>query len=506
MRESNKKIAKNSLYLYIRTFISILVTFYTSRVFLELLGIEDFGIYNIVGGVIAFFSVLRNLLAGSIQRFLNVEIGANNKEQENKYLDISIVINFLIILLFVITAETIGLWLVNTQLNIPLGKESITVYAYQLSVLTVAVSMIAVPYTAYIISHERMEFYAWITIVEVLSKLTITLLLSFFANRLIVFCWLFLAMTSTITLLYYIYCRCRIGMSAFRFYSPKVNNEYKKVLSFSLWTVLGNGATVFRDQGISFVFNIFYGVILNAALGVVTQISNVYTSLFSNVQTAFMPQIVQSANTDSIRFKTLLRYCVLLTFLLMSFVCLPMIANADYILHLWLGDNVPVFSALFVQVFMLKILIVSSSQAVYRSLVAVGKIKENQIWMSILSIMTVLSSYIALSLSVSPVIAIMFVVLMDTFMFGIQLHYMARYTSVKMKDVIDVLYKPFFVVFVVLVPFSFWFSTIEVSPFLKLLVSTTIITMINMTLCYYSLEASTRQIFISYINNIILKR
>lgn len=501
MQDSNRRIAKNSLYLYLRTFISIIVALYTSRIFLELLGIEDFGIYNIVGGVIAFFSILRNLLAGSIQRFLNIEIGANNIERENKYFDVCIVINLVIVLFFIIIAETIGLCIVSSQLNVPQGKEYVTVFAYHISVITAAVSMIAVPYTAFIIAHEKMEFYAWITIAEVVSKLVITLILVTFTSRLIAFCWLFLATTSLITLFNFLYCRYRIGMLPFRYHSPSKNEEYKEVLSFSLWTVLGNGATVFRDQGIAFVFNIFRGVVLNAAMGIVTQVSNVYTSLFSNVQTAFIPQIVQSSSSDQVRFKTLVRYCVLSSFLLMAFVCLPMIANADYILYMWLGNNVPEFTAFFIQVFMIKILVVSSSQAIYQSLVAVGKIKENQIWMVLLSIITVWSGYISMKLKFSPVWVVAFIVIMDSVIYAIQLHYMARYTTIQIKDISKVVYKPFIMVFLLLVPISFWISTIMINPLFKLVSSTFVLSLINVAVSYYSVDDDIRQRVISCLRN-----
>lgn len=500
MQSENKTIAKNTLFLYLRTFLSIIVSLYTSRVFLEMIGVEDFGIYSLVGGVVAFFSILRGFLAGSIQRFLNIEIGKGKEGNENKLLCVSKVVNIAIVVVFIIIAETVGLWLVLSKLNIPEGKEMLTMWVYHIAVLTTAVTMMITPYSAYIIAHERMGFYAWITIFEVVFKLVITLLLIWFSDRLIKYSLFLLLLYVCLVLWHYWYCRKKIGMPSFIWYSPKKNREYKEMLSFSVWTFVGNGACILRDQGISIVFNLFYGVILNAAMGIVTQVSNIYSTLFANIQTAFLPQIVQNSSTDKARFSTLLRYCCLASLLLMSFVCIPMIANADFILHLWLGDNVPEYTALFVQLFMIKILIVSPSQGVYSSLVAVGKIREIQLWFTVMSVFTVIGAYIILKYNLSPATAIWLIIIMDTLMYVVRMKYMQKYTGINIKNLLYAIWKPSVLVLLVLVPVAFIISTKE-QGWKMFLVSSTILTLLNVIISYISIDKDMRSSLLAFVRN-----
>ena len=505
MRDNNKTIAKNSFYLYLRTFISILVSLYTSRVLLEMLGIDDFGIFNLVGGIVALFSILRGFLVGAIQRYLNVEIGKGDKKQEEKIYNISITINIALIILVALLAETLGLWFVNTHLNIPYGKESLTVAVYHITIATTLISMMITPYNALIVAHERMSVFAWITIFEVFAKLGITLSLAFFTIRLLFYSWLLLLLYIIILVFYYLYCKYAIRIGKYKFYRFKENSEYKAILGFSVWTIVGNGASICRDQGISIIFNIFGGVILNAAMGVVNQISNIYSTLFANIQTAFAPQIIQNNNVDDNRFRLLVQYCCLASFILMSFVCLPLIASSDFVLHLWLGDNVPKYAAVFTQLFMIKILIVSASQSIYQTLVAAGKIKEIQLWFVILSASTLLASWVMLKHGWHPAVTIVFVILMDVIMLMLRIYYMSFYTVVNLKDLLSILWKPFLIVFVILTPLCFYLSTFEqnFSLFFIFLVG---ITILNIMGAYFSVDKTVRKIVMNKSYSLIKRK
>lgn len=502
MREENKTIARNTIYLYIRTFISVLVSLYTSRVLLEMLGIEDFGIYNLVGGIVALFAILRGFLVSSIQRYLNVEIGKGDRIQEAKILNISITINFALIFVVALLAETIGLWFVKTHLNIPEGKETLTVVVYHLTIATTLVSMLSTPYNALIVAHERMSVFAWITIFEVFSKLGITLSLAMFMTRLVSYSAMLLGLYSAILVFYYLYCYVKIKMGGYKYYPIKGNGEYKELLSFSAWTIVGNGASIARDQGISIIFNIFGGVVLNAAMGVVNQVSNIYSTLYANIQTAFAPQIIQNYDTDNARFRMLVQYCTLASFILMSFVCLPLISNADYILHLWLGDNVPEYAVVFTQLFMIKILIVSISQAVYQSLVAAGQIKEIQIGFVVLSASTLLLSWIMLKQGLSPSFAIINVILMDIVMLCLRIHYISKYTAVSSIDLLSFLWKPILGVLIIMVPIAFLFSTFK-QDFLSFLVSAETLTLLNFALANISVDSSVRKMVYAKVKALI---
>lgn len=505
MRDNNKTIAKNSFYLYLRTFISILVSLYTSRVLLEMLGVEDFGIFNLVGGIVALFAILRGFLVSSIQRYLNVEIGKGDKEQEEKVFNISITINAGLIILVALLAETIGLWFVNTHLNIPEGKETLTAAVYHVTIATTLVSMLSTPYNALIVAHERMSIFAWITIFEVFAKLVITLSLAYFATRLFSYSLLLLILYIGILIFYYLYCKCSICIGSYKYYKIKGNKEYKEILGFSVWTIVGNGASIGRDQGIAIIFNIFGGVVLNAAMGVVNQLSNIYSTLFANIQTAFTPQIIQNNNVDDDRYRMLVQYCCLSSFILMSFVCLPLISSSDYVLHLWLGSKVPEYAVLFTQLFMVKILIVSASQSIYQALVAAGKIKEIQLWFVLLSVSTLLASWFMLKQGAPPAMAIIFVIIMDVFMLLLRIHYMSHYTAIRVKDIVRVMWKPFVIVFVFLTPLCFYLSTFKqnLSTFMLILVG---ITVLNTASAYVSVDKTIRMMLIDKLQSIIKKR
>ena len=505
MRDENKTIAKNSFYLYLRTFISILVSLYTSRVLLEMLGVEDFGIFNLVGGIVALFAILRGFLVSSIQRYLNVEIGKGNKEQEEKVFNISITINAGLIILVALLAETVGLWFVNTHLNIPEGKEALTVAVYHVTIVTTLVSMLTTPYNALIVAHERMSIFAWITIFEVFAKLVITLSLAYFATRLLSYSTLLLILYIVIFIFYYLYCKYSIRLGGYKYYKIKGNKEYRDILGFSVWTIVGNGASIGRDQGIAIIFNIFGGVVLNAAMGVVNQISNIYSTLFANIQTAFAPQIIQNNKIDDDRYRMLVQYCCLSSFVLMSFVCLPLISCSDYVLHLWLGKQVPEYAAAFTQLFMIKILIVSASQSIYQALVAAGKIKEIQLWFVVLSIFTLLASWLMLKQGSTPAMAIIFVIIMDIVMFVLRIHYMSHYTVISVNDILRVMWKPFLIVFVILTPLCFFLSSFEqnLSTFILILIG---ITVLNLVSAYFSVDKSIRMMVVNKIQSIIKNR
>ena len=502
MNTSNKVIVKNSLYLYIRTFISIIVSLYTSRIFLEAIGVEGFGIYNLVGGIVAFFALLQSLMAGATQRFLNIEIGRKNNAQENKILDISIVINIVIAMTILLLGETLGLWLIHNKLNLPEGKESIAVMVYHISLLTTMLSVLRVPYSAYIVAHERMSFFAYISLVEVVLKLGITIILFEFQERLVPYSMMLFAMNAVVLWGYRFYCKNSIGLPKFKLYHWQGNPEYKSLLSFSGWTVVGNGATVARDQGIAIIINMFLGVTLNAAIGVMTQVSNIYSSLFQNLQTAFMPQIVQNSASDIIRFKMLIRYCTLFTLVLMGLICVPMIAHADFILHAWLGKNVPKYADVFIQIIMVKILLVSTSQAIYHALVAIGRIKEIQLFTCLLSTVSIVATYIFLYFGMHPAISIAAITVMDLVMLFIRLYYIVYYTQIKVRGLLTLLWKPYVAVFTIVIPMAILIAD-KHEGWIHFILTTVVIELAYVVILYMTIDIGTRTIIIRKIRQII---
>lgn len=453
MEEATSKnitIAKNSIFLFARTFISIIVTLFTSRVFLNQLGVEDYGIYNLVGGVVAVFSVLTSFMTGATQRFLSIEIGKDDIEGMNKVLNISISIHILLGIILIVIGEIVGLILLNNYLNIPEGKEFITTIVFHFAILTSVVSLFRIPYNALIIAREHMSFFALITIAEVIAKLLITLALVFTQQKLFVYSLLFLVTTSIITYSYYYYCKKRLHLPKYKYYSYKGNNEYKLMLSYSGWSFVGYFASTMKEQGGSFILNIFHGVLLNAAMGVVNQATNVFTSLFLNLQSAFRPQLMQSTVNDRSRYDSLMNVCTFYTILLMGLICTPMIIGANSILTIWLGI-VPEYSVLFVQLMMLKIFIASVSQCFSISIEAYAELKPSMIASVLIAILFVVVSYLLLKVGLGPSWVIIMLSISELLYLLYRAYYCSKNNLVDLKSMMSYNWKALSVVVLFLV-------------------------------------------------------
>lgn len=266
---TNKRIAKNTLMLYVRMFLIMGVSLYTSRVVLNQLGVEDFGIYNIIGGVVVLFTIINNAMIASTQRFLNFELGKQDLLNAQKVFSTSINIHLLIVVIFIILAESIGLWFVNNYINIPYGKLHAANWVYQFSIITTSLNIIRAPYNAAIIAHERMSAYAYISIIEAILKLAVVGLLILSTNKLIVYAGLITAITLLIFLSFYIYCNRSFCIC--HYIKTYEKERYKSMLNFSGWSLFGSIANMGAGQGLNIILNIYFGVGVNAAMGIANQ-------------------------------------------------------------------------------------------------------------------------------------------------------------------------------------------------------------------------------------------
>jgi O-antigen/teichoic acid export membrane protein len=427
MSDNNTKnitIAKNSVYLFLRTFVSIVVTLFTSRIFINQLGIEDYGIYNLVGGVVSVFYMLTSFMTGATQRFLSVEIGKGDIKEMNKIMNISVTIHFFIGLSFVILGEVVGLILLKYYLNVPVGKEMLTQLVFHFALVTSVVSLISIPYNAFILAKERMSFFALITIADVVLKLLVTLALYLVNQKLIIYSVLLLFANSCITFAYYYYCKKKLELPKYTYYSYKTNSEYKELFVFSGWSFLGYFSSATREHGTSIVLNLFFGVLLNAAMGVVYQIYGVFTRLFLNLQAAFRPQVIQNAYTDRSRYDNLLNICTFYTIILIGLICTPFIIGCNTILHLWLG-LVPDYAVLFVQVIMIKVFFASITQCLNIAIEAYAKLRSSMIASCIISVLVIMVSFFLLRQDFPPIYAVIMLVLSELAFLLYRLYYTA---------------------------------------------------------------------------------
>ena len=394
---NNKRIAKNTLLLYIRMFLMMGITLYTSRVVLQMLGVDDFGIYNVVGGIIVLFSFINNAMVASTQRFLNFELGRGNVEEAQKVFAASLNIYLVIVMIFMLLAETVGLWFLNRYINIPPERTVAANWVYQASLVAAALNFVRMPYNAAIIAYERMSFYAYTSIIEAALKLGIVFLLYSFADKLIAYAWLVSVVALLILLMYVFFCRrvfviCRHHTFAYD------KRRYTALVSFSGWSLFGSVANMGASQGVNILLNIFFGVFVNAAMGIANQVSGAIGLFVGNFQTAFNPQIVKSyASGEMERFINLILKASKYSYYLLFLIALPCFICCNEILQLWLGE-VPLHAVSFCRLLIIFSLIDAIQGPLWMSAQATGKIKHYQLLMSCLILLNLPVTYVVLKL------------------------------------------------------------------------------------------------------------
>jgi O-antigen/teichoic acid export membrane protein len=409
---NNKRIAKNTVMLYIMMLLSTVVSLYTSRVVLQVLGVEDYGVYGVVGGVVAMFSFLNSSMAGATSRFLTFEMGKGDKERLKATFSSALIIHIGIALLVFILAETVGLWFLNNKLVIPEGRMGAAHWVFQFSVLGMFVGFTQVPYNATIIAHEKMDIYAYIELLHVFLKLGIVYLLvigNF--DKLILYALLTFVVNVIIAMIYRIYCIRHYEESKFNAHLDK--DISKNILSFSAYNLLGNMGAVVNMQGTNFVINMFFGVIYNAAASIGTTISGVVTGFASNIMTAFRPQITKSYAQDNIsEFQSLLSWAIKSILLIYSLIAIPVGFAIDEILSLWLVE-VPVYADVFCQLLLISIFFETTRFIIIMGIHATGVVKFVSIFAGITFCLNPFIIYLLYSLNLSPAYAYVSVIFVN---------------------------------------------------------------------------------------------
>lgn len=398
---SNIRIAKNTLLLYFRMIFLTAIFLYTSRVILSALGIEDFGIYNVVGGVVAMFSTLSGSLSSAISRFITYELGIGNKEKLKRIFSSSVTIQILLGLVIMLLAETVGVWFLNAKMVIPTERLVAANWVLQFSILTFVINLISVPYNATIIAHEKMSAFAYISIVEAVGQLAIAYFIMISPiDRLIFYAILMFSVAVIIRLVYAIYCKQHFEECTYHFFWDK--ELLRNMFGFAGWNMIGASSAVLREQGGNIVINLFCGPTVNAARGIASQVSNAAQRFVSNFMTALNPQITKSyASGDRAYMMALTFQGARLSFYMLLLLSLPIIASTEYILTLWLG-NVPEHTTLFVRLILIFAMSESISNPLVTVMLATGKIRNYQIVVGGLQMMNLPISYALLRMGYIP--------------------------------------------------------------------------------------------------------
>lgn len=345
---NNQLIAKNTMLLTIRMVVVLAIGLYTSRVILQVLGVEDYGIYNVVGGFVTMFAFINTSMNNGIQRYYNFELGKNGVEGARKVYHCALVTQITIAIIVTIAIETFGLWYLHNKLVIPPDRFDAARYIFQFSVVSILFTVINVPYSAAITAHEKMDYYAIVSIVDVFLKLIIVLVLPLFnADSLIVYGFLIIIISALDFLLYYIYAKNHFLELKGRIV---VDRELlKNMLSFSGWNLFGSFGGVMKEQGLNLLLNAFFGPVVNAARGIAYQVLNGVQSFIGNITTASRPQLTQSYAQGNLRRTFNIMYSMSKMCYISVFIfALPVMLEAESLLHLWLGANVPEHTSAFV--------------------------------------------------------------------------------------------------------------------------------------------------------------
>ena len=396
MQSVDKKIGKNAFSLYIRMIVMLIISLYTSRIILEKLGAEDYGIYNLIGGVVALFTLLRGAFSNATQRFLNIAIGKNLVTEIKDVFNISSFIYFVIGLIFVLLIESVGVWFFFNKLMIPINRVNAAFIVFQISAFSIFLSILTVPYDAIVIAYQKMSFYALISIAESVFRLIVLYLIFLFpVDKLITYAFLLLLGNIIIRITYILYSRRVVAECRYSFHFER--SLIKEISTFAGWNFLGTFTFSIVNQGINLVLNIFGGVLLNAAQGIANQVNNAIMNLLNNIILAFNPHLIElhaqgkiKEFYDKILFAT---KCNILMFLLLV---LPIYLFIHQILHLWLKE-VPEYSSVFVRSLLFYSLMRAFHNPVGIIFISSGKLKMYQLIESIILFFTLPLSYILLS-------------------------------------------------------------------------------------------------------------
>ena len=400
---NNKRIAKNTAFLYVRMLLLLVVSFFTSRVILQSLGVVDYGIYNVVGGVVAMFSFFNAALSGATGRFLSFEIGVGDKGRLRRTFASALAVHLLIGLVIVLLIETIGLWYVKNKLNVPLDRIDAAIIVFHISTFTCFLSVLQVPFNAAITSHERMSAFAYIGILDALMKLAIAYALYWFGgDRLIMYAVLLMCSTTIVNLIYIIFCRKNFEECTFSIHIDKT--IILPMLKFSGWDLYGNLSVIIRSQGLNILQNYFFGPIVNASTAVANTVLNAIMGFTDNFLVAVRPQIIkQYASSQYVSFQNLVLNSSRYSFFLLLITTLPLLVEAQYAMGIWLKE-VPQYAVVFCQLSIIYNWISILFRPVVSAINATGQVKYISIVNGTIYILVLPVSYVLLKMGFGPTI------------------------------------------------------------------------------------------------------
>lgn len=399
---ANTRIARNTVFLYVRMIIVLLVSLYTTRALLSALGVEDYGIYNVVAGFVTMFAFLNTSFVATIQRYYNYELGKTGLEGVYRVYISSAIIQLVVAFIVVALAETIGLWYLNNKMVIPVDRLSSARLLFHCSILSMALTILQVPYSSVIMAFEKLDYYAIVGVIDTLLKLLIVIVLDYLGgDRLEKYAILLLCVASVVFLLYFVYAKNKLIKGKIKLVIDKA--LLKNMIMFSGWSVMGSFAQVVRNQGINIILNLFFGPVVNAARGVSFQVKGALSGFIANTSLSVRPQLVSSyASGNTSRSISLMFSISKINFLILYLLALPICLEMNYVLHIWLGNNVPEYTVIFSRLILVIALVDVFNGPVTMIMYASGKIGLYNVVTSFLGLFVLPLAYFVLKAGYPP--------------------------------------------------------------------------------------------------------
>lgn len=456
---NNKRIAKNTLLLYIRMLFMMAISLYTSRVVLNTLGVEDYGIYNVVGGVVAMFGFINSSMSSATQRYITFALGKGNFENLQKVFSTALQIHVLIAAFIVVLGETIGLWFMYEKMQIPTNRIDVAFWVLQCSILSTVVMIVSVPYNADIIAHEKMSAFAYISVLEAVLKLAIVfiLMLGYF-DKLMLYALLLLTVQILIRFCYSIYCNKHFMETKYKHVWDK--SLFKEMTGFAGWSLFGNLSSVLFGQGLNMLLNVFFGPVVNAARAIAVQVQNTIQQFVGNFQMALNPQITKTyAKGEIEEMHKLMFRSARFSFYLLFLLSLPVLLETNFILTVWL-KTVPENTVIFLKIMICTSLIYSLANPLIIANQATGKVKKYQSVCGSILLLILPISYIFLKLGFPAYSVFIVHLIMEAITQFARMIILRSLIGIRIKEYLKYIYIPvFFVVLLsIIVPLTIYFN------------------------------------------------
>lgn len=503
----NKTIVKNTVYLYIRTFITMLLSIYTSRVVLQVLGIEDYGLYNVVGGIAASFSFLSSMLSNATQRYLNFAIGANDYEKANQLFNMNLIIYLIYTIVSIIVVEIGGAWFIEHKMVVDPERVGAVYYTLHATTIVLAISLISSVYESALIARENMKIYAYMGMYDAVMKLAIVFLISYLSfDKLKAYAVLMAIMSISAKLIPAIYCIRHYPETKLKYYWDK--GQFKSMFKFVGWNFLGTSVFIINDQGINMLLNSFFGAGVNAARGLSMHVRGAISSFSSGFFTAIRPQIVKSyAAGEHKRFVQLIFNGTKYTFYLLWLVSLPIMFRVNELLDIWL-KNVPEWTGQFViWICIFNLFNSSFCDPIWQGMQAIGKLKKYVAIGSIIYLLAFPLSLLAFNNEATPVASFQILVLVRMVYFGVAILIFRDYTQIRIYDYMKTVLYPIIKVLLASVTLGYCVNIALPNTLFGTLASCLLIVIIiTLTIFLIGIQQSERQMVNDFIKRKVLKK